>query len=141
MNVASLGPVLLQLAQAWVSGEVQPKVRRTIAHTIYLAIIVALGAIFGIAAIGCGLAALWLSVLPHLGPVGGFLIVAAVLLVMSVAMALVLRLDDASPAPPPRQALATREFLTDASRLLSDNKGTALIAALLVGLGEGTRKK
>lgn len=141
MNVASLGPVLLQLAQAWVSGEVQPKVRRTIAHTIYLAIIVALGAIFGIAAIGCGLAALWLSVLPHLGPVGGFLIVAAVLLVMSVAMVLVLRLDHASPAPPPSQALATREFLTDASRLLSDNKGTALIAALLVGLCEGTRKK
>lgn len=141
MNVPPLGPVLLQLAQALVSGEIQPKVRRTIAHTIYMAIIVALGVVFGITAIGCGLAALWLSVQIYLGPVGGFLIVAAVLAVMSVAMALVLRLDDASPAPPPRQAQATRECLTDASRLLSDNKGTALMAALLVGLSEGTRKK
>jgi len=141
VTLASVAPILLQLAQTWAGGEIRQKAHQTIATTIYFAIAIVLGMTFGVAAIGCLLAALWFAVLPHSGPAGAFLIVAGVLVLMSLIVAMIPRLVRAPPAPRAEPDVSTQALLTDASRLMSDNKGAALLAALLVGLCEGTRKK
>lgn len=99
-------------------------------------------AAFALASVGCAIAALWVSVLPAVGPVGAPLIAAAALLLLCLALlATVARLS--RHRPPPLPALAIPEaaipalLIAQASRLVAENKGAALLAALLAGAAVG----
>jgi hypothetical protein len=93
------------------------------------------------AGIACGLAALWMFLEPRIGHVGAALTVASILLVLSGILLLVARSmftpDEDIPAGP-----AIGEELMDELRAgFEENKGLALMAALVAGLVFGGRKK
>ena len=102
----------------------------------------ALATVFAAASVGCAVTALWVFVLPEVGPVGAPLIAAAALLLLCVPLLVIARslLRRRSPRLPaiavPDVALPTL-LMTQASRLLEQNKGAALLAALLAGATAG----
>ena len=102
----------------------------------------ALATAFAAAAVGCAITALWVFVLPEVGPVGAPLIAAAALLLLCVPLFVIARslLRRRSPRLPatavPDVALPAL-LMTQASRLLEENKGAALLAALLAGVTAG----
>lgn len=95
----------------------------------------------GFGVLGCLLAALWIAVLPHVGPAGAPLVVAGALALIGVVTIAVLRQRD--PIPPvvaPRQDdIAT--LIDAASALTRADKVPALLAALLAGFAAGARPK
>lgn len=94
-----------------------------------------------ITASGCALTALWIYLLPEMGPVGAPLVVAGVLLVMCFIMLAVVRYGLTPRAPPPRAAAAPALLLADVTRLVKDNKAPVLLTALLAGLVAGRGEK
>jgi hypothetical protein len=106
-----------------------------------------LAAAFAAAAAGCAVTALWIFLLPAVGPIGAPLISAAVLLLLCGALvAAIWRLLRHRPAPVAGQtspdAAAPALLIAEASRLIEENKGAALLAALLAGAAteNATRK-
>ena len=96
-----------------------------------------------IASVGCAVAALWVFVLPEVGPVGAALIAAAALLLLCLSLLAIIRsILRRRPAPLPT-AVATSAavpalLIAEASRLMIENKGAALLAALLAGATAGS---
>lgn len=98
---------------------------------------------FATASAGCGIAALWVLVLPKAGPVGAPLIAAAALLLLCLALLATIRfILRRRPAPVPAAAVPDAAvpalLIAEASRLLDENKGAALLAALLAGATAGS---
>lgn len=99
---------------------------------------VTLATAFATAAVGCAVTALWLFVLPEVGPVGAPLIAAAALLLLCLPLLAIARSvlrQRSAPAPAiavPGVALPAL-LIAEASRLMEENKGAALLAALLAG--------
>jgi hypothetical protein len=103
---------------------------------------VTLATAFAIASVGCVVTALWVFVLPEVGPVGAPLIAAAALFLVCLPLLLIAQ----SVLRRPRQTLPARALpdaaipallIAEASRLLEENKGAALLAALLAGATAG----
>jgi hypothetical protein len=97
---------------------------------------------FAVAAVGCAVTALWVFVLPEVGPVGAPLIAAAALLLLCVpllviARSLMRRRSTRLPATAVPDVALPVLLITQASRLLQENKGSALLAALLAGATAG----
>jgi hypothetical protein len=98
----------------------------------------ALAGICATASAGCAVAALWVFVLPRVGPVGAPLIAAAALLLLCLALLATSRVMlRRRPAPIASATLsgstAPALLIAEATRLFGDNKGAALLAALLAG--------
>lgn len=103
------------------------------------ALCASLAGAFAAASVGCAIAALWIFVLPEVGPVGAPLIAAAALLLVCLALLAIARMIlRRRPAPRPAtaapHAAAPGSLLAEASRLFDENKGAALFAALLAGV-------
>jgi hypothetical protein len=95
------------------------------------------------ASVGCAVTALWVFVLPEAGPVGAPLIAAAALLLLCLSLLAIvrsiLRLRLAPlPTPVVTSAAVPALLIAEASRLLDQNKGAALLAALLSGATAGS---
>jgi hypothetical protein len=97
------------------------------------ALLVMVAAVLAGASIGCALAALWIFAAPQIGPSGGALLVAGVLLVLCLA-ALGLAAIASRRAKTPRRPAPQTAPLEQAALLFSDNKWAALLAALIAGL-------
>jgi hypothetical protein len=97
---------------------------------------------FAAASVGCAVTALWVFVLPEVGPVGAPLIAAAALLLLCLPLLAIVR-NVLRRRPPPLPAAAVPDaaipalLIAEASRLLEENKGAALLAALLAGATAG----
>jgi hypothetical protein len=95
-------------------------------------------AAFAVASLGCAVAALWIFVLPTLGPVGAALVAAAALLLLCLSLlavvAIILRRP---PAPAPtaaRSGVLFPSLITELTRLFDETKGAALLGAFLAGV-------
>lgn len=143
MNGVSTGRLLLRIAQAWTDDSVLPRVRDAGARALMAAAAIMLAAVLVLAALGCALTALWLYLLPLVGPAGAPLIVSGVLLSLGLVTLLLPRLAARQSPPPPVAAPGPTPdvLIAEASRLVRDNKVPVLLSALLVGLCEGARKK
>jgi hypothetical protein len=101
---------------------------------------VLIAALLALTAAGCAIAALWIYLLPLLGPVGSPLAAAAALLIVALALLLIARRvlrAPATSAPPSGDTAAAL------ARLTKDHKVEMLVAALTAGLvaGAGNRPK
>jgi hypothetical protein len=94
------------------------------------------------AAIGCALWALYVYALPHAGPVGAPLIVAAALLFVCIAALAAAR---QSLQPGRRrmrpQPLSAASLNHEVSALFKDQKSAILLSALLAGVVAGSSRK
>ena len=104
---------------------------------------VALATVLGTASVGCAVTALWVLVLPEVGPVGAPLIAAAVLLLLCLPLIAIARSVLRRRLPPPAapalpDAAVPALLIAEASRLMEENKGAALLAALLAGATAGS---
>lgn len=94
------------------------------------------------AAIGCALWALYVYALPHAGPAGAPLIVAAVLLAVCISA-----LAAASLSLRPRRrairvdSLSAASINHEVSALFKDQKSALLLSALLAGVVAGSSRK
>jgi hypothetical protein len=94
-----------------------------------------------LAASGCLLTAVWLFLLPLLGPVGTPLVIGCLLLLKAASILLWLRYGLARPCAPAPAAIAPAVLLAEAERLFKANTGPVLMTALLVGLFAGTGER
>ena len=131
---------LITLALLVAEGVSGRKGRQTATHVARIAVFTLAAACCGFSAFACALVALWLYVVPQVGPAGAPLVVAGVLLVMCLVLLAVVQFG-LKPRPPPASGFAASELITEATRLLNEHKGTVLLAALLAGLVAGRREK
>ena len=114
--------------------------RQAATHVAHIAVATMACVCCGVAAMACALVALWLYVLPQVGPTGAPLVVAGVLLAMCLALLALVRYG-MKPRPPPATSAAPSVLIAEATRLVNENKAAALLAALLAGLVAGRRDK
>lgn len=131
---------LIKLALLIAEGVSGRRGGQTTAEVARLAATTVAAACCGVAALTCGLVALWLYMLPLVGPTGAPLVVGGVLLVLCLVLLAVVRYG-VRPRPPPPAAITPTALLAEATRVLNENKGTLLTAALLAGLVAGRRDK
>lgn len=91
-------------------------------------------------AVGCFIAALWVGLLPALGPVGAPLVCAGVLLLICVILALFAFFSSRRRSPPPIAALSDAFQGFDPGPFLRQHKFDLLIGALLLGLMTGVAR-
>ncbi|MDR3440538.1 hypothetical protein [Telmatospirillum sp.] len=128
---------LLSLTQTG-AADVAASARKT-AITALLAIV---AAVLATASAGCAVAALWIYAAPLIGPATAMLAVAFCLLILCLAVVFLASLV-ARTARRPRPAVSPEVLLAEAARLLKDQKGTMLVAALVAGMlvGNDSRKQ
>ena len=114
--------------------------REAAAHVTTIAVATLACVCSGIAAVACALVALWLYVLPQVGPTGAPLVVAGVLFAVCLALLAFVRYG-LKPRPPPDLGVAPSVLIAETTRLINENKAVALLAALLAGLVAGRRDK
>jgi hypothetical protein len=127
---------LALLAQLATTRRVGERVGRAAAAG-FLALL-ALAAAF--AAIGCAVAALWIAMIPHAGPVGAPLIAAGALLGTGLILLLAGRLILKTKSGPPRSSFLGALQAGDLDRLVREHKETLLWLALALGLVLGGGK-
>ena len=132
--------VLLKLALALTEQAVVRHNRQAAGRMVCVVAVTLVAAGCGVAAVACGLAALWIYALPHVGAVGAPLVVAGVLVVMVLGMLAVMRYGLKRRAPP-AAGLTPALLQAEATRLLKEHKGSVLVAAVLAGLVAGMNKK
>ncbi len=111
---------------------------------VALAICALLAVGFGLAALACGALALWLILVPTLGPLDATLIVAAILLACCLAMAWVTRDLMKVKAKPPARTVAPEDIeklLGQGLELFKAHKSEALLAALVAGMVAGNPRR
>jgi len=89
----------------------------------------------------CLLTALWLFLLPRVGEVGAPLVIAGLLVVKALVILAWLRFGQARAAQPSPAEISPSVLLAEVDRLFKAHKGSAVAAALLVGLMAGGAKK
>jgi len=101
-----------------------------------------LAAMLVLAAFGCAATALWIAVLPALGPVGAPLVVAAGLSIVTLIVAMLGWQIVRHGRQRSSVAVAPEFLLSEATRFFSEHKGTVLLAALVAGMAaaNGSRK-
>lgn len=112
-------------------------IRMTIA-----ALCAGLATVLMLGALGCAVTALWIFMLPFLGPIGAPLIIAAALLVAALIMAAIVWLVGRHDRRKPDLAMAPQLLLSEATRFFSEHKGAVMLAALVAGMAvaNGGRK-
>lgn len=116
-------------------------VRDCLIRTTAAALCATLAAVLALAALGCAATALWIFALPALGPVGAPLVVAAVLSTLILVLAMAIWLIHRGGR---RQASADTDpqlLLAGATRLFSEHRAAALLAAVVAGVVAGTRAR
>jgi len=95
------------------------------------------------AAWGCLCAALWIGMIPALGPVGAPLAVAGLCIVIAGILALIAWSLIRRRRAPVSPQLQFDALLGEGSRLINEHKGAALLVAALLGMlaGNSGRKK
>jgi hypothetical protein len=93
-----------------------------------------LAAVLALAAFGCAAAALWIAMLPVLGPIGAPFAVAASLSIVTVILAAVGWLIVRHSRQKSDIAAAPEILLSEATRLFSEHKGAVLLAAFVAGM-------
>jgi len=129
----------IAFAETISAGGIGVAVRRMTA-TVWCAV---LATALAIASVGCAVAALWVFVLPEVGPVGAPLIAAAALLLLCLSLLAIIRSILRRRPAPLATAVVTGAaipalLIAEASRLMEQNKGAALLAALLAGATAGS---
>jgi hypothetical protein len=114
-------------------------------RAVTVALLGMVAALFAVAALGCAAAALWLALLPSVGPIYAPLILAGVLLLIALVILAFAR-RTLRRRPPQSTSVAPAELaalLEAAEPLFNEHKGTALLAALIAGLvaGRGGRNR
>ena len=101
-----------------------------------------LAAMLVLAAFGCAATALWIAVLPALGPVGAPLVVAAGLSIVTLIVAMIGWQIVRHGRQRSGVAVTPEFLLSEATRLFSEHKGAVLLAALVAGMAaaNGSRK-
>ena len=101
-----------------------------------------LAAMLVLAAFGCAATALWIAVLPALGPVGAPLVVAAGLSIVTLIVAMIGWQIVRHGRQRSGVAVAPEFLLSEATRFFSEHKGAVLLAALVAGMAaaNGSRK-
>jgi len=101
-----------------------------------------LAAMLVLAAFGCAATALWIAVLPALGPVGAPLVVAAGLSIVTLIVAMLGWRIMRYGRQRSNVAVAPEFLLSEATRFFSEHKGAVLLAALVAGMAaaNGSRK-
>jgi hypothetical protein len=128
---ALLGP-LVALARASMARD-KPTIRRM----AIAALAGVLAGVLALASVACGLAALWIVVLPHLGPAWAILALAGILAVLCLALlALAFTLVRRDRRQPQIKVDAEASLLA-VTRLFGEHKGAMLLAALVAGLNAG----
>jgi hypothetical protein len=140
VNVALAMNDLIKLVLALAEGAAVRHVRQPIGRMACVAIVTLAAAGCAVSAVACGLAALWIYALPHVGAAGAPLVVAGVLLAMCLVMLMAMRYAG-KPGPPAPRDGTPELLLAEAARLLKEHKGPVLLAALLAGLAAGKREK
>jgi len=138
MDVLTRGAEIA-FAETISAGGIGVAVRRMTA-TVWCAV---LATALAIASVGCAVAALWVFVLPEVGPVGAPLIAAAALLLLCLSLLAIIRSILRRRPAPLATAVVTGAaipalLIAEASRLMEQNKGAALLAALLAGATAGS---
>jgi len=129
----SLIRLALMAAQMAVAPQpTQPRVRPW-----FVAAGVAVAVACWLAASACLLTALWLFLLPTLGPAATPLVIAVLLVLKAAGILLWLRYGLARPAAPASAAIVPLALLAEADRLFKANTAPVLMTALLVGLFVG----
>ena len=92
---------------------------------------------------GCLCAALWIGMIPALGPVGAPLAVAGLCIVIAGILALIAWSLIRRRRAPVSPQLQFDALLGEGSRLINEHKGAALLVAALLGMlaGNSGRKK
>ncbi len=126
------------------AGAVAERAGKIVRRAIAVIVCTILAGIFAGAAFGCAMAALWIVLLPQIGPVLAPLAVCGLLLVLALALLLTSQVvarrkvsgtAAAGAAGDPLAALAT-----DALRLVREHKGAMLLSAVLAGLIIGRKR-
>ncbi len=86
------------------------------------------------AAWGCASAALWIALIPSLGPAGAPLAVAGVCLLLAGILGLIAWLLVRRRRARPADGLQLDAMLSEAGRVINEHKGAALLAAALAGM-------
>lgn len=87
--------------------------------------------------LGCVLAALWLFLLPYLGPVGAPLAIGGSLLLVGLVVVALGRISRSFQPPAPLHNVLPALAVAEATNLLKDHKSSVLIAAVIAGLTSG----
>jgi hypothetical protein len=133
---------LIRLALALAEQAAVRHCRQAAARVAWVAAVALVAGGCGIAAIACGLAALWIYAVPRVGPVGAPLVVAGTLLVLGLVVLVVMRYAMKPRRPPPSPVgVAPEVLLAETTRILKEHKGAVLIAAVLAGLVAGMNGK
>jgi len=114
--------------------------RWTTARVAYTAVACVAAGGCTVAALACGIAALWIYTLPFAGTVGAPAIAAGVLLTPCLTL-LALSRYGLKRRPVPSVDANVSLLLGEATRLVLDHKSSVLIAALLAGLIAGSNEK
>jgi len=97
-------------------------------------LLVLLAALCAGAAVGCGIAALWIYLVPLIGAVGAPLVVAGVFLVLCLILLAAARSVLRSRKPVRVKIDGSEIEIGDVERLIRGHKGTALLIAVVAGL-------
>jgi hypothetical protein len=133
---------LITVAAALTESRLARHGREAAGKIAVVAVAAFIASISAMAAIGCALWALWVYALPHAGPVGAPLIVAAALLAICIAA-----LAAASMSLRPRrrairvQSVSAASLNQEVSALFKDQKSAILLSALLAGVVAGSSRK
>jgi hypothetical protein len=128
-------PILMSLA-----GSAVERGWRQGAQGVVIVSELVLAAIFGLGAVACLSAAIWLFLIPHAGVVGAPLIVAAILAVAAMVMMVLPRLT-VGRRQQASQPVLDPAMLAEVSKTLKDHKGSLLLMALFAGLVLGGTKR
>jgi hypothetical protein len=115
----------------------------TVTRLVVVATCAVLAAVMMLGALGCLAAALWISTLPSLGPVGAPLVVAAAFLILTlILVAVACRIRRPGRRKAATAPAAASSLAPEIARILRDHKGTVLLAAALAGMfaANGRRK-
>ncbi|SRR5258708_2113912 len=132
----------LLIAQA--AGAVADRVGKTVRRAIAVFVCAVLAGIFAAAAFGCAMAALWIVLLPQIGPVLAPLAVGGLLLVLALALLLISQAAARRKVSGTAAAGAAGDPLAaltaDALRLVREHKVATLLSAVLAGLIIGRKR-
>ncbi len=106
-------------------------------RTLVAMVLAVLALVMAGAAWGCICAALWIGLTPSLGPVGAPLIVAALCILVAGILALVAWALTRRRRARVEPGLQVEALLSEASNLIKEHKGAAVLGALLLGMLAG----
>ena len=129
---------LLKLALTALAASSQTSALKVFTGRTLAAMVLAiLALVMAGAAWGCICAALWIGLTPSLGPVGAPLVVAALCVLVAGILAVIAWALTRRRRPRIEPGLQAEALLAEASNLIKEHKGAAVLGALLLGMLAG----